>query len=135
MELKGKKVLVTGATGFIGGHLVGEPGERYSVHGPPPGSIAGGLGPSLLGGAALEHDRIVSNLDRSGRFGTPIGPTQRIWHRTVVRYSTGGFTTFGTRHDDASQVGSKGIILVVSPSRVSGGPPGQSAVAASAAAE
>jgi|HubBroStandDraft_6_1064221.scaffolds.fasta_scaffold10825_4 DNA-binding CsgD family transcriptional regulator len=89
----------------------------------------------LLGGVALGHDRMVSNLDRSGRFGTPIGPTLRIWHRTVVRYSTGGFTTFGTRHDDASQVGSKGTVLVVSPSRVSGGPPGLSAVAASAAAE
>jgi DNA-binding CsgD family transcriptional regulator len=66
--------------------------------------------------------------------GTPL-PAPRIRHRTVVRYSTGRFARYGTRHDDPSIVGHGGAILVVSPSRLPAGTPGLSAVAASAMAE
>jgi DNA-binding CsgD family transcriptional regulator len=59
----------------------------------------------------------------------------QLWHRTVVRYSTGGFARYGTRHDDPSVPSNRGTILVISPCRASGGAPGLPAVAASAVAE
>ena len=65
----------------------------------------------------------------------PGGLASPLRHRTVVRCSTGGFTRYGTRHDDPSVPGNRGAILVVSPGRTSGGAPGLSAVAASAVAE
>jgi DNA-binding NarL/FixJ family response regulator len=80
----------------------------------------------------------VGNLMRGGGTRTPVRPTMPIpllRHRTVVRYSTGRFAKYGTRHDDASTVGNGGTILVVGPSRTSGATPGLSAVAASALAE
>lgn len=57
-----------------------------------------------------------------------------LHHRTVVRRRAGDFARFGTRHDDVVP-GDRGTVLVVSPSRTSGGTPGLSAIAASAMAE
>jgi DNA-binding CsgD family transcriptional regulator len=65
----------------------------------------------------------------------PGGLASQLRHRTVVRYSTGGFSRYGTRHDDSSVPGNRGAILVVSPCRTSGAAPGLPAVAASAVAE
>jgi len=82
-----------------------------------------GAGPTPLWSTTVTVDRL------------PGGPALQLCHRTVVRYSTGEFARYGTRHDDPSVPGNQGTILVVSPCRTAGGAPGLPAVAASAVAE
>ncbi len=92
----------------------------------------------LLGSVRLLPGPVVDREAPTGgsRVPTrPVRPIAPIRHRTVVRYSTGSFAKYGTRHDDPSAPGNRGTILVVSPSQFSGGVPGLSAVAASAMAE
>jgi len=113
------------------------PADRRAVGPGGPKRKAGAERPPTVGegGAVLRRLRtppwsttvIVDRL--------PGGLASPLRHRTVVRYATGGFSRYGTRHDDPSVPGNRGTILVVSPGRTPGGAPGLSAVAASAAAE